>query len=158
MRKTLIDLTRHCIWADAALWSAVEDCPAAGSDSTILERLWHIHLVQYAFVSLVRGETVDPVKGKGLPAEELREWGQGNALTLHELARLIPDDELSGHFDVPWFSDPPIELSRGEAILQACLHSVHHRSQNASRLRELGGDPPMLDYIYWIWKGRPDPE
>lgn len=157
MRATLMDLTRHCIWADDALWSAVLGHAEARDDSAIHERFHHIHLVQYAFVSIVRSEAVDPEKGKDLPVEELREWGRGNAVTLHELTRLIPDEALTEHFAVPWFREPPIEISRGEAILQACLHTAHHRGQNASRLRELGGEPPIVDYIYWIWKGRPDP-
>jgi len=156
MRETLIDLTRHCIWADDELWTAVDGHDASRTDSGILDRFHHIHLVQYAFISIVRGETVDPKKGSELSRSDLREWGRGNALTLFELARLIPDTELTTNFEVPWFKDPPIELSRGEAILQACLHSVHHRGQIATRLRELGGDSPTIDYIYWIWKGRPD--
>ena len=158
MRRTLIDLTRHCIWADDRLWRAVLDHSGARLDAAILERFHHIHLVQYVFVSIVRDEAVDPEKGRDLGIEELREWGLASAITLHELARLIPDDELEVHFEVPWFRDPPIEISRGEAILQACMHSAHHRGQNAARLRELGGEPPILDYIYWIWKGRPDPQ
>jgi uncharacterized damage-inducible protein DinB len=37
------------------------------------------------------------------------------------------------------------------------MHSQHHRGQNATRLRELGGEPPMTDLIVWYWKGRPGP-
>ncbi len=156
MRETLIDLTRHCIWADEELWNAAASTSGALVDSALLERFHHIHLVQYAFISLVQGHEVDVNRGESLSPAELREWGRGSAETLLGLASQIPDDELSEHFSVPWFKEPPIELSRGEAILQACLHSIHHRAQNATRLRELGGDPPTIDYIVWIWKGRPE--
>ena len=37
------------------------------------------------------------------------------------------------------------------------MHSQHHRAQNATRLRELGGKPPTTDLIVWYWKGRPAP-
>jgi len=40
---------------------------------------------------------------------------------------------------------------------QVVLHSEHHRAQNATRLRELGGAPPPTDYIVWILDGRPAP-
>lgn len=157
MRGTLIDLTRHCMWADQEIWICAEEAADFLNDPALLARFHHIHLVQYAFVSLVRGEEVDPHRGEDLTASALREWGQGLAITLFELARLIPDAELTEHFDVPWFRNPPIVLSRGEALLQACLHSVHHRAQIASRIRDIGGEPPQIDYIYWIWKGRPGP-
>jgi uncharacterized damage-inducible protein DinB len=157
MRALLLDFTRHCIWADDEIWNAVTATPAALVDTTLLERFHHLHLVQHAFVHLVRGETVDARQGRGLDPDALREWGRAGAVTLFELARLIPDAELDEHIQIPWFRDPPIEISRGEALVQACLHTIHHRAQNATRLRELGGDPPNVDYIYWIWKGRPDP-
>ena len=32
----------------------------------------------------------------------------------------------------------------------------YHRGQNATRLRELGGEPPLTDFVAWLWKGRPD--
>jgi uncharacterized damage-inducible protein DinB len=34
-------------------------------------------------------------------------------------------------------------------LLQAVLHSQHHRGQIATRLRDLGGCPPTVDYIVW---------
>jgi uncharacterized damage-inducible protein DinB len=37
------------------------------------------------------------------------------------------------------------------------MHSHHHRGQNATRLRELGGVPPSTDLIVWYWKGKPTP-
>jgi len=54
-------------------------------------------------------------------------------------------------------SDAPTKISIGEALTQAAMHSHYHRGQNATRLRELGGEPPMTDYIVWLWKGRPQP-
>ena len=39
--------------------------------------------------------------------------------------------------------------------MQAAMHSHYHRGQNATRLRELGGVPPMTDFIVWLHKGQP---
>jgi uncharacterized damage-inducible protein DinB len=36
------------------------------------------------------------------------------------------------------------------------MHSAHHRGQALRRLRELGVEPPLCDFIVWIWTGRPD--
>jgi uncharacterized damage-inducible protein DinB len=46
----------------------------------------------------------------------------------------------------------------GETMLQIASHSTHHRAQNNSQLRELGAKPPLVDYIAWLWSGRPDAE
>jgi len=46
----------------------------------------------------------------------------------------------------------------GETMLQVASHSTYHRGQVNARLREVGGDPPLVDYIAWIWFGRPAPD
>ena len=35
------------------------------------------------------------------------------------------------------------------------MHSHYHRGQNATRFRELGGEPPMTDFIVWLRDGQP---
>jgi len=40
-------------------------------------------------------------------------------------------------------------------VLQVAMHSSHHRGQVARRLRELGVESPLTDYIAWIWMSRP---
>ena len=39
--------------------------------------------------------------------------------------------------------------------MQCVMHSQYHRGQNATRLRELGGSPPITDYILWLYKSKP---
>ena len=56
--------------------------------------------------------------------------------------------------EVPWFR-PPAKISIRQALTQAAMHSHYHRGQNATRLRELGGVPPMTDFIAWLHKGQP---
>ena len=45
---------------------------------------------------------------------------------------------------------PGGSCSIAQAYLQVCLHSQGHRSQCASRLRALGGQPPVTDFIVWL--------
>ncbi len=61
---------------------------------------------------------------------------------------------LQRTINIPWFQDPPLDLPIEQALLQAAMHSHYHRAQNATRLRELGGVPPLTDYIVWLWKGK----
>jgi uncharacterized damage-inducible protein DinB len=67
----------------------------------------------------------------------------------------INDERLQTIVRVPWFKEPPLSLQVSQALLQAAMHGHYHRGQNATRLRELGGEPPLTDLIVWYWKGRP---
>ena len=40
-------------------------------------------------------------------------------------------------------------------MLQVALHSMYHRGQINARLRDFGGNPPLVDFIAWVWLGRP---
>jgi uncharacterized damage-inducible protein DinB len=42
-----------------------------------------------------------------------------------------------------------------EAMLQVVMHSGYHHGQVNARLRELGAEPPLTDYIVWLWFDRP---
>jgi len=37
-------------------------------------------------------------------------------------------------------------------------HSTYHRGQIATRIREIGGEPPLVDFLYWVWSGKPAPQ
>ena len=52
----------------------------------------------------------------------------------------------------------PETTTLGETALQVPLHTIYHRGQVNARIRALGGEPPLVDYIAWIWLGRPAPE
>jgi len=154
----LTDLYRHQEWADAELWRAVAACPATTTDKALLERWHHIHLVQRAFLSIVTRRAVELTKPDEFKdAGALRNYGRAYHTEAIPLVQALTPDRLDEMLTLPWFKDPPIHVSVSEALLQAVMHSQHHRGQNATRLRELGGEPPMTDYIGWLWKGRPAP-
>lgn len=41
------------------------------------------------------------------------------------------------------------EAPLGDMLMQAGVHSIHHRAQIVNMLRRLGGEAPELDYMYW---------
>jgi uncharacterized damage-inducible protein DinB len=159
MRATslLRDMWLHHAWADAEHWRAFEAFPAALQDPTLFERLHHVHLTQSAWawaISDRQQEFVFSKPGDFTPAAALKDF----AMTTHQaLARAaaLSDSELERLIDIPWFTDPPLQVSVREGLTQVSMHSHYHRGQNATRLRELGGEPPGTDLIIWIWKGRP---
>lgn len=158
MRDTLVDLYNHQAWADAELWRAFEAHAGALADTALWDRLHHIHLVQRFFLAVVRGENVHAMKittpqDYATPADLKAE-----AQRYHEdVVRYLTgadDEALKRTVNIPWFKDPPLDLPIEQALLQAAMHSHYHRGQNATRLRELGGAPPLTDYIVWLWRGK----
>lgn len=158
----LKDLFRHMEWADATVWRAVLSSPVASSDERIKNYLHHIHMVQHAFINVWRGQSHSANAGSELTLTELPEWGrQFHQLSVTHLQTLSEDD-LDSPLAMPWAKyltrhlgrDPDV-TTKGETVLQVAAHSTYHRGQVNARLRELGSDPPLVDYIAWIWFGKP---
>jgi uncharacterized damage-inducible protein DinB len=158
MMPILRDLIDHQFWADTELWNAIGAHGPARADRAIRDRLHHIHQVQQFFMWAVGDRASQPAMTK---PEEF-----GSFDDLRGFARLAHDDvrrfletmteaRLSQPITIPWVKDPPLSITVAEAIMQMSLHSHYHRGQNATRLRELGGTPPISDFIFWLWKGKP---
>jgi uncharacterized damage-inducible protein DinB len=158
----LQDLYRHMEWADALVWQAVLASPPARQDDPTRELFYHLHLVQRAWLRAWRGQPHEPFPTfSDLPG--LMDWGRGyyKDIFIH-LENLTPA-ELSKTMDLPWAELVERELGRqpeattiAETMLQIPLHSQYHRGQINRRLRQLGGEPPRVDYIVWVWLGRPE--
>ncbi|HEX5439210.1 MAG TPA: DinB family protein [Gemmatimonadaceae bacterium] len=159
MSGLLWDLIRHRAWADAEHARAVSAHAPAVCDPVIRDRLHHMLTVQRVFLCAVGGvpsfevPPLDPpptmdavVRAARMSLDDEREY----------VATLTPG-QLDEQVVIPHFQNPPLSVTRSEALTQSALHSQHHRAQNATRLRELGGVPPTTDLILWYWLGRPAP-
>jgi len=160
MSSLLADLGRHQSWADAEYWRALEQCPRANEDEAIRKRLHHLHQVQRAFLWLARGNApstftiTTPQDFDSIAA--LRAFAKESSVSFADFVDAVSEERLSARIQLPWFAkDPPFSVTVAEALTQAMMHSQWHRGQNATRLRELNGEPPMVDLIVWYWKDRP---
>jgi uncharacterized damage-inducible protein DinB len=77
----------------------------------------------------------------------------------------LHEEDVARVLNVPWaamveqrIGRPPGSTTMADTMLQVVLHSTYHRGQVNARLREIGGTPPLVDYIAWIWLGRPQPD
>ena len=159
MNPVLRDLFDHQYWADITLWNAVGDHRPAREDKVIRDRLHHIHQVQrYFFWRVGDGAVgITPTKPEDFATfEDLRSYAQESHEEIRRGLAGLSDARLAEPIQIPWFKDPPLSITVAEALTQCALHSHHHRGQNATRLRELGGVPPTTDLIVWYWKGRPE--
>lgn len=166
MSDWMKDLLDHLEWADAAMWKAVLDCEAAGGDEKLGAWLYHIHLVQHAFLKVWREEPMEfPEQSEFAGTSDLGPWARDGHRALKAYLLALSEAELERELVIPWTAelekkwDRPVgKVTLAESVLQVAMHTAHHRGQVAARLRELGGEPPLADFIAWIWRGRPDPE
>lgn len=155
--ELLRELYRHMDWGDAAVWSAV---PA---DDDLARRLHHIQMTQRFWLKLWREESID--------VEELRAFTTPEGVLagarqyyreVHPFLERVTEPELQRKLDVPWAAQfardgVVVAVTVAEAMFQVTAHSNYHRGQINSRLRAIGIDPPNVDYIAWVWGGRPAP-
>jgi uncharacterized damage-inducible protein DinB len=153
-------------WADARVWAAVP--PGEPADARLRHLLTHIHLVQYAFVTVWQRKDVNAVyaEAKGMATlGELRAWARSYYAEAHTVVETTPEAHLNEAVEMPWASQvtailgrPPGPTTMGETVFQVTSHTTYHRGQVNVRLRELGVTPPLVDYIAWLWNNRPAPE
>ena len=162
--NTLIDLYRHMEWADASVWTSVFASESARKDVKLRDGFYHLHLVQRAFMRVWRGEPRNAPYPKFDDAESLMLWGKSYYNEAYEHLSAWNDEKALEILPVPWadiveaqIGRPPENSRVGDTALQVALHSLYHRGQINARLREVGGEPPLVDYIAWVWLGRPSP-
>ena len=159
----LNDLYRHMEWADASVWRAVFASDSARADPKLHELFYHVHMVQRAFLRVWQGETRFTPFPTFDDLASLIEWGRSYYPELFAEVKTWADDDVSRTLNVPWASLLTKPLGREaenttleQTAQQVALHSLYHRGQINARLRELGGEPPLVDYIAWLWLGRPE--
>jgi uncharacterized damage-inducible protein DinB len=162
----LRQLIRHMEWADAEVWRAVSAHAPTANDARLKNLLTHLHLVQRLFLILWTKQPFDPAgrQPEFATLADLRAWAQTYYGEATRFLGAIDEPMLTDVVEMPWARNLEARLGRtiamptlGETIQQVASHSTYHRGQINARLREVGGEPPLVDYIAWIWFGRPEP-
>ncbi len=158
MHEPLRDLFAHQEWADSVHWRTLAEYPKAMEDDAVKKRLHHLHSVQRSFLDVWKGSPKKPPPLTDFASmEALRRYVRDYYRDLADYLASVAPAQLEETLRVPWFADPQRPVRRFETMQQVVMHSEHHRAQNATRLRELGGAMPVTDYIVWILDGRPAP-
>lgn len=149
-------------WADAAVWKAVLSSRAASSDEKIMKLFYHLHLTQRAFLRLWQCEQPEGPYPEFTGALPMVAWARTWYAEAFTFLSVVTEEELSRQLPVPWASlvekrtgHPPEETTLADTVIQVPMHSQYHRAQINTRLKESGGEPPIVDYIAWIWMGKP---
>lgn len=156
------DLFRHMEWADARVWHALKSSDAAMADQAICQRLHHVHAVQRAFLSVWRNLPVDFAAGASLGPLELMAWGRDYHREVLQFVAAFSESDFDRPIVLPWvgwvrerIGKEPQTPTIGETAIQVASHSTHHRGQVTAALRTLGVEPPLVDFVAWIWLGKP---
>jgi uncharacterized damage-inducible protein DinB len=157
MLALIRDLIRHKAHANASLLQAVCRCEVATQDSALLGMLHHVNLANRFWLLSGMGEPFSVDDESRLPATLGAMIAQYRVTHDRELAWVsgMTETDLARTIEGPLV--PGGQRSVGEALTQVCLHSHGHRAQCATRLRLLGGTPPVMDFIVWV-QDRPSPD
>jgi len=154
MLAMLQDLIRHKAYADACLLKAIRQHEKAAQDEELRKLLHHIIVANRFWLFLSMGLAFALEEESRIP--ELLEgieklYRKTHAQELEWISQ-IREPDLDRGLQSPFVPDR--NCSVAQALMQVCMHSHGHRSQCATRLRLLGGIPPILDFILWL-KERP---
>lgn len=154
-------LGAHMEWADARVWSAILAVDEARDDPRLRDRLRHLHETQQQYLTLWTGRPPRSAESADSLAA-VYEWAQ----PFYAAARSFLDatgaeamaETVSGVFAERmqhYLGPPQGTVTLGDTVLQVVSHTTHHRGQVMTRLREIGGEPPLVDYVIWLWTGSP---
>jgi uncharacterized damage-inducible protein DinB len=163
---TLRELHRHMEWADATVWAAALSHPPAQQDARLRDLLLHLHNVQRAFLHVWTNQPLAWPKPEDFPdIASVQRWSHPVYAAGRAFFDATDPDALARPMVMPWASQLAQRLGRepqhptlAETIFQVTSHSTYHRGQVNVRLREVGGVPPLVDYIAWVWFGKPEPQ
>jgi uncharacterized damage-inducible protein DinB len=153
-REMLLDLARHQAWADTTHWKALRENAALLEDAEVRKRLNHMVAAMKLLTGLARGETPDLAPAKEIDSIDDLAAAMRNAQA--NLTAALESVDLDKMIALPRGPKGPFEAPAHVLLLQAFMHGQHHRGQNASRMRQLGVDPPMTDFVIWYALGRPN--
>lgn len=160
--KTTRELFAYTEWADATVWTAVLHEARASDDARIRDYLFHTHTVQELFLAVWRRRALQASPKEAHDLTSLLTLARNTHAELASFLGGVDESSLSQTVSLPWadrFKElsgrEPAPMTFGETLLQVVNHTTYHRGQINSRLREVGGTPPMTDLIAWVGLGKP---
>lgn len=162
-KSGLHKLLDHLLWADKAVWETVLSNPKASEDKYVKNTLFHSSMTIDAFCYVWNGEEFTIPKNESYSQiEQIKKYSDSAHKKLEKISKDLDRIELDKIIDVPWskyFEDSSgkqaDQTTMLDTIVQVVMHTTYHRGQINKRLRELEINPPLVDYIIWLWAGKP---
>ncbi len=151
-------LISHMEWADAQIWKSVLSLPSLHHDDWLKEHLHHYHSTQWAYGQILLKLPLMVPELSAFP--DIRSLGLWVRRFYGEVSPKLAgcsEEQYQQNVEFPFAEKVAERLGSvspatvGESIIQLALHSAHHRGQIVVKLREAGGEPPVTDFIAWVW-------
>lgn len=156
MNSLVQPLLAHCEWANAVFFRIWAASPVPEHEE-LRRRVEHLILVQHNFHRLVTGgPPTFPTDAPPKSHAELKAWARASHAEWTHFGQSLDAVAFDRRVALPWFRDPPCEVSVAEAMVQVALHAQHHRGQLMTRLADFGGTPENVDWVIWLWRQRPE--
>ena len=138
----------------ASLEALPEDQQSAEDFQKCLDLLAHVaaarELWLYRFgISEMGPSTHDELFPRGESLEQVARRIEAMQEKWGEYLSELEDEELERIFEYQSVEGPRFKNRIEELLTQLFGHSWYHRGQIASRVRSLGGEPAVTDFVYW---------
>lgn len=161
--EILKEMFAHMKWADGKILQIAADNETVRNDEKVISLLTHIIVVQYAFLHLWKSLPLNYAASAAIKTlDDVMQLRKKYHCDLDEFLKDPEAMDMERAVVIPWSGKAEHLLGRvpestrlQDTMLQVTLHSQYHRAQVNSRIRELGVTPPMIDFIAWVWMGRP---
>ena len=127
-------LLEHAGWADALVWRAVLGLGV--EDAELREKLHHLHLVQYAYLSFWRQEPVSAPDMASFPTlDSMADWARRYYRDLPSYLDTLAPEATTRDVQFPWSARLVERFGEArpatwaESVLQVAMHSSYHRGQ-----------------------------
>jgi uncharacterized damage-inducible protein DinB len=164
-RREFSELLTHMEWADAQSWRAIRATPAAQADERVRWLMHHTHLVQSIYLQAWRGDPFQLTELASYPdLASIESWARPFYPLAAAFAATVEESRFGEPVDFPWSAmiaekfGKILPATLGESAWQVFSHTTYHRGQLSTRIREVGGEPPVVDFLYWVWAAKPAPE
>src|SRR3954447_24754043 len=138
---TIRELFQQMEWADARVWAAILARPETAEDAGLRERLYHIHMVQRAFLRVWKDEPLKPPTSGFSDSASLLQWAREYYPEVTGYIGGLGVADLERPVIMPWIEMFEARLGQKahvptlyETMLQVAMHSTYHRGQVNTKL------------------------
>ena len=150
MLMTIDQLIEHKWWANSNLLRAIEQHGPATEDAELRKLLHHILVANRYWLLLTLAQPFKDEVEKRIPESHQKVVESFAATEKLEIAWISSVTSSDLERPLQPRAIPETTVTVAQAMVQVSLHSHGHRSQCASRLRALGGNPLPMDFVLWV--------